>query len=42
MHLDIGGHEFREEEFSYQPYGATALGMRSIIRYYMQIAGEEI
>jgi len=38
MHIDIGGHEFREEEFSYQPYGATALGMRSLIRYYLHLA----
>lgn len=38
MHLDIGGHEFREEEFSYQPSGATALGMRSLIRYYINLA----
>ncbi|MEQ8191194.1 MAG: leucyl aminopeptidase [Candidatus Eremiobacterota bacterium] len=42
MHLDIGGHEFREEEFSYQAYGATALGMRSLIRYYLHLAGEDI
>ncbi|MFC1850924.1 M17 family metallopeptidase [candidate division CSSED10-310 bacterium] len=42
MHLDIGGHEFREEEFSYQPHGATALGMRSLIRYYLHLANEDI
>lgn len=42
MHLDIGGHEFRGEEFSYQTYGATALGMRSLIRYFLMIAEAEI
>ncbi|HPZ09602.1 MAG TPA: leucyl aminopeptidase [Candidatus Eremiobacteraeota bacterium] len=42
MHIDIGGHEFREEEFSYLPCGATALGMRSLIRFYLHVAGEDI
>ncbi|MBN2382243.1 leucyl aminopeptidase [bacterium] len=41
MHIDIGGHEFREEEFSYQPVGATALGMRSLIRYFLRLAGQD-
>lgn len=37
MHVDIGGHEFREAAFSYLPYGATALGMRSLIRYFHRL-----
>jgi len=42
MHLDIGGHEFRDKESLYLSYGANAIGMRSLIRYYLHLAQEDI
>jgi len=42
MHLDIGGHEFRDKESLYLSYGANAIGMRSLLRYYLHLAQEDI
>jgi len=42
LHLDIAGKEMTEKEKGYIPKGATGVGLRSLIRYFLHLAGDDI